>query len=318
MREELLERITGGLCGVAVGDALGATLEFLTREDVERLYGREGLREIVGGGWLGLAPGDWTDDTEMTLAVARGIAEDPGAPVEPVGRRFMEWLATGPPDVGGTVRLALDRHRALGDWEAVSREVTATLGDRSAGNGALMRTLPVGLAYVGDADVARVSGQIAAMTHPHPAAVQGCVLYGLLISRLLTGVEPEKALADAAAAVDRSGAPHAPTMAMVEGLPERRYEDLRSTGYTMDTLEAALWCFLHASGVEEAVALAANLGGDADTVAAVTGGLAGVHWGIGAVPRRWLMRIGERELKEVAADLAAVREGEMAGCALGR
>ncbi|MDA8145255.1 MAG: ADP-ribosylglycohydrolase family protein, partial [Thermaerobacter sp.] len=94
--------------------------------------------------------------------------------------------------------------------------------------------------------------------------------------------------------------------------------DLRSTGYTMDTLEAALWCFLHASGVEEAVALAANLGGDADTVAAVTGGLAGVHWGIGAVPRRWLMRIGERELKEVAADLAAVREGEMAGCALGR
>ena len=98
MEGVLYSKIRGGLWGVAIGDALGATLEHRWRDEIKAKYGQ--LREIVGGGWLDLKPGQWTDDAEMTLAVAEGIIEYPKLPVEPIGDRFLKWYRKGPIDIG--------------------------------------------------------------------------------------------------------------------------------------------------------------------------------------------------------------------------
>jgi len=123
---------------------LGATLEFLTKEEVRRKYGQ--LKEIIGGGWQNLKPGEWTDDTEMMLAVAEGILANPHDPVQYIGEKFLEWFKPNPPDIGNTIRSVLIKYQELWDWhkaaEAVHKE-----GIRTAGNGALMRTLPLAFAY---------------------------------------------------------------------------------------------------------------------------------------------------------------------------
>ncbi|KAF1084758.1 ADP-ribosyl-(dinitrogen reductase) glycohydrolase [Sporotomaculum syntrophicum] len=134
-----MDKIKGGLYGVAVGDALGATLEFMDQQQIKQKYVQ--LRDIVGGGWLNLAPGEWTDDTEMTLAVAEGVLMDPYAPISHVGERFLEWLNTNPSDVGNTISAAHLEYLNLKDWHMAALRIHDK-GMQTAGNGALMRNTP--------------------------------------------------------------------------------------------------------------------------------------------------------------------------------
>lgn len=300
------DRILGALLGLALGDALGATLEFMPREQVRRRF-PGGLREIVGGGPFGWKPGETTDDTAMALGVARGVlAAGRDAPVtqivDAVGREFVTWYQSGPPDVGTTVGLALSSYLRCRDWGQAAAAVRETLGDRTAGNGALMRTLPVSVFWPDDhRRMADVSRAITRMTHPHPEAEWCSLAYNLLAARLLAGDRPRIALVMAmddlpAVAPDLAGA-HARLAPRLLGAAALAEEDIRATGYCVDTLEAALWAFLTADGAEECIVRAANLGGDADTVAAVAGGLAGAHYGAAALPERWVRRLepGVRE-----------------------
>ncbi|MDF2629805.1 MAG: putative dinitrogenase reductase activating glycohydrolase, partial [Symbiobacteriaceae bacterium] len=146
-------RYLGAMLGLACGDALGVTLEFMSRSEIRRRF-PEGHRDIIGGGPFRFAPGEWSDDTAMALAVARGIIESPADPVDAVGRHFQSWYQSAPPDVGSTCRMALEAQLQLGSWAAASDEVARRLGDRAGGNGALMRTLPAALAYRGAASQA--------------------------------------------------------------------------------------------------------------------------------------------------------------------
>jgi ADP-ribosyl-[dinitrogen reductase] hydrolase len=286
-------RYLGALLGLAAGDALGATLEFMSREQVKARF-PDGHRDLLGGGPFGWAPGAWTDDTQMAACVARGILASPEDPVSAVGREFMDWFAAGPADVGNTIRRALSLFHRLGSWEAVAKQIWTELGDRSAGNGALMRCLPSILAY-GASDHRPVA--IGRMTHPNEASDLAIVLYGRMIETLVKGGSKAEAFT-ALGEVPQIG---------------RCYEADEpppSSGYVWDTLKAALWAFYRADSLEECLVLATNLGGDADTVGAVAGGLAGAHWGPLSLPRRWSLKLeGRTELERLAEGLWRLRAG---------
>ncbi|HYF95519.1 MAG TPA: ADP-ribosylglycohydrolase family protein [Symbiobacteriaceae bacterium] len=286
-------RYLGALLGLACGDALGVTLEFLTRAEVRRNH-PDGHREITGGGPFRFSPGECSDDTAMAMAVARGIIEAPDRPVEAVGRHFQAWYGSNPPDVGSTCRLALETHRKTGSWAATSTEVARQLGPRTAGNGALMRTLPAALAY--GADTAQAI-QIARMTHPHPDSDAAVTAYHTMVNSLVGGAAKAQAHA---AAVQVAG--HLADR--IHGISAAAETDIQATGYVVDTLQAAMWAFMTTETLEDCIVRAVNLGDDADTAGAVAGGLAGAYYGAGAVPRRWSMALKIRtELEEAAEQL---------------
>ena len=262
----------GALYGVAVADALGATLEFMSAAEIARRYGT--LRDIVGGGWLALRPGQVTDDTEMTLAVAEGIAEQPDAPVEAVGRRFIEWLDTQPRDVGRTCAVALNYARRRG-WADAARSAHDDLGGRSAGNGSLMRSAYPGLWYADRAQALRVAVELSRMTHYDPLASEACKLYTAAIWDMARGGVPARQALKAAFGGTRY-------QAALAGQAR-----LDPTGFVVDTLNCALDAVACTSSLEDAIVRAVNLGGDADTVGAVAGGLAGAMYGYDSIPTRW-------------------------------
>ena len=148
--------IAGALFGVAVGDALGGPVEFMSPEDIIRRH--VCVSDMIGGGWLNLAPGEITDDTQMTLCVAEGIVENPTAPIEAIGRLFIQWASSGPKDIGGACRSSISNAKRLGGafcgtsptaemWERAGELTQAQSGRPVEGNGALMRTVYPGLFY---------------------------------------------------------------------------------------------------------------------------------------------------------------------------
>jgi len=242
------------------------------------------------------------------VAVGRGIMESPDDPVDAVGRHFVAWLRSGPPDVGNTCRTAIGAYLRLGSWQAAGAHVRAELGRWAAGNGALMRTLPAALAYGPDPSEAI---RIGRMTHPHPESDAAIAIYHRAVDALLDGAAPAEALAAGVAPLP--GAEPEVQAAVdglrrrFEGLADRPAERIRSGGYVVDTLEAAFWAFLRTGSLEECVVAAVNLGDDADTVGAVAGGLAGAAYGPAAVPRRWSQALRERAvIDELAAGLYEV------------
>ena len=137
-----INRIKGALFGVAVGEALGAPAEFMSAEEIKREHGT--IRRMIGGGWLNVKPGEVTDDTQMTLAVAKGICENPDSPIEAIGRHFVRWAQSGPKDIGNTchasiltaTRLANDaRSPSTRNWFDASLATHNAFGGQSAGNG---------------------------------------------------------------------------------------------------------------------------------------------------------------------------------------
>ena len=200
------------LLGSAAGDALGAPVEFLARGMIERQHGR--LTEMVGGGRFGWAPGEWTDDTAMTLAVAEGLLAAPGdldAQVRAIGERFLAWFAGSPKDVGTTIHQALSAFR--GDWPTAARSTPAARSGRAAGNGSLMRALPVALAFADEEAFLVASARISAMTHFDRLAETCCAVHGLWVRRLLGGADAHSAWEEALATAPRPGDARRPSRA---------------------------------------------------------------------------------------------------------
>lgn len=265
--------IRDAVYGVAIGDALGVPAEFRERDSF-RVDG------MVGGGVHGKPAGTFSDDTSLTLATCNSIRVCGGIDVIDMRERFRAWLDEGAYvvdghvfDVGGTTERAL-------------RFGFGQDGVRDNGNGSLMRIVP--LAFVDGVTDEQIEA-VSAITHAHDISKRACVVYVRLAQRLLAGVGVQ----DAITALPAKGP--------FERLPrvfELSREEIRSTGYVVDTLEAALWCLATTSGFEEAVLAAVNLGDDADTVGAVTGGLAGIVYGYGAIPRAWLGALRGRGILE--------------------
>ncbi len=283
--KDLRNRIAGALYGVAIGDALGAPLEFMSREQIARKHGR--VTEMIGGGWLDVEPGEITDDTQMTLAVAEGIIANPEDPIQEIGARFIEWAKSGPKDIGITcsmsIRAAAGRnHQEAPDekkWFEASKDTCKTNGGRSGGNGALMRTVYPGLYYEGLLEAVTKSGNIAKMTHWDKKSTEACCLYTEMLNLITEADNNDGAWWHVDKALQGS-----------EYKLEPR-KGVEPTGYVVDSFKCALHSLATTNTFEEAIIEAANLGGDADTIAAITGGLAGAIYGYKEIPQRWIQEL---------------------------
>jgi len=157
------ERILGGLFGVACGDALGGTLEFMSKDEIKRKYGY--LKDIIGGGCWDLKPGEVTDDTMMTIAVAEGILDNPENPIDDIGKHFIEWYDSKPRDIGNIIRIALGQYKRSNDWMKTAYYAHQVTGGKSAGNGSLMRCLPVALYYYDVEKMLEITASQSVLTH---------------------------------------------------------------------------------------------------------------------------------------------------------
>ncbi len=297
------EKVKGGFFGLAVGDALGATVEFMNKEEIEKEYGVH--REIIGGGWLNLAKGETTDDTQMMLAVARGLLKNQEKPIESIGENFVTWYKTNPKSIGNTVRHSLENYLAQGSWGQASFLTNQQLGGRTDGNGSLMRTLPVSYAYrtnLVKMDI--TAGQISRMTHHSVDAEVACLFYNRFVSYLLENKDKWEAFYQAEEDIKRlSYLPQAQKIpAILKAVPKLKEEHLRPTGYVIDTLITAIVQFLNYDSFEEIIVNVVKLGGDADTTGAVTGGLAGTYYGFQNIPTRWVQSLLEKEILESIAE----------------
>jgi ADP-ribosyl-[dinitrogen reductase] hydrolase len=257
----------------------------------------------------------------MALGIARGILENPADPVPRAGQEFLQWSKHAK-DVGSTIRAALDNFS--GDWVAAAQSTPQAKTGKAAGNGSLMRTLPVALAYADEAEMLRQSARLSAMTHWDAQAEVCCAIYCLWISHLLAGkprreawhsalASRERIMRNGKLATDSFGPTPLPDgfWARLKAIESLEYAQLQPSGYAgyaVECLEAAVWCVLHASTLEECLVKVVNLAGEADTMAAVAGGAAGAHWGKEAIPTRWLDSLYKRdELENVANELCDLR-----------
>lgn len=288
---KLYDKIKGGLYGVAVGDALGGTTEFMTRQEIQRKYGY--LTEIIGGGVWDLDPGEVTDDTMMTLCVAEGILENPQEPKQAIGDKFLDWYQSDPKDIGNIIRRVLSTYR--GDWFEAAFLADLDLG-QSAGNGSLMRCLPIGLIYSNLPDIEKMSRVQSKMTHYDERCNEACEIYNRIVFRLLNGENLTEAIKREILGTD--------------------YEDVLAkepgcepSGFVVHTFRWVLYILLNTGSFSEAVQQAANLGGDTDTIAAIIGGLAGVFYGFEGIPSHYsgVIIIKER-LDRLSVQIMELRE----------
>ena len=281
--DDLVDRAVGALLGLAVGDAVGTTLEFSSRDT------QPPLTDMVGGGPFQLKPGQWTDDTSMALALAyslvRGDAFDP----RDCMTRFVNWYRWGDNsctgecfDIGATTAEALQRFERSGDPFAGS---TSPL---SAGNGSLMRLSPVAIWGVGrdEEEVAETARLQSRLTHGAAECLDACAGFALLTLRAISGAERDDVLA-----AERLPVKGKVAEVLAGSWRGKTRDQISSSGYVVHSLEAALWCVANTTSFDEAVLLAANLADDADSVAAITGQLAGALYGASGISQRWRERL---------------------------
>ncbi len=290
-------RFRGCLLGLAVGDAVGTTVEFRPRGSFEP------LTDMVGGGPFRLRPGQWTDDTSMALCLATSLIERRGFDPRDQMERYSRWAQEGYLsstgtcfDIGNTVSAALARFQRTGDPFAGSTD------PYSAGNGCIMRLAPIPMFYFPDGDAAeRYAAESSRTTHGAAECVDACRLLARILYRALAGMSKEAILQGDAQTF--TGEPRIVALARGAYL-DKPETAIRGSGYVVESLEAALWCFHRASSFREAVLLAANLGDDADTTAAVCGQIAGAYYGEPGIPESWLERLARRgEIARLAEQL---------------
>jgi ADP-ribosyl-[dinitrogen reductase] hydrolase len=301
------DRFRGCLLGLAVGDALGAQVEFQPPGTFPS------VTDMVGGGPHRLPAGCWTDDTSMALCMAESLLECGGFDPADQMRRYVRWWREGHLsstgecfDIGETTRRALVRFQRTGE------ELSGSEDPATAGNGSLMRLAPTAMACVLVPGLAPgAAAESSRTTHAAPQALDACRVFGAILVAALRGETKEALLQRPRLRVGL-----VPEVAAVAdgSYLHREPPEIRATGYVVDTLEAALWAFHHSSSFEDGMLRAVNLGDDADTVGAVYGQLAGAHYGASAIPGRWLRALHGREAIESFADrLHTMATGAPAG-----
>ncbi|OJJ20354.1 hypothetical protein BKI52_17985 [marine bacterium AO1-C] len=299
--------VINGLLGVAMGDALGVPFEF------KRSYTMKAnpATDMVGYGTHNLPAGTWSDDTSLTLCLAESLVS--GYDLVDMSKKFMawrydsHWTARGKLfDIGKTTRIAIDRLNTYieeDDFEAIKTQKWAG-NEWENGNGSLMRILPL-LFYIKGKPIQEqfdIVWEVSALTHRHIRAAMSCMIYLRLAEHLLNGKEKTEAytkmqedimgLWEKMNFAEEERIHFVPCIA--KDITTMAREDLKSGGYVIEALEASLWCFLQENSYAEAVLSVINLGHDTDTTAAITGGLAGLYYGLNEVPERWHQVLARR------------------------
>jgi ADP-ribosyl-[dinitrogen reductase] hydrolase len=298
----MLDRRRGTIIGLAVGDALGAAVEFSPPGSFEP------VTDFRAGGPHGLAAGEWTDDTSMALALADSIA-DVGWELDDQAQRYVAWWRQGKYsitgqcfDIGMTTVAALCEFVACGDARK-----SADPSPRASGNGSIMRLGPVPAAYARTYPkqielLIERCVESSLPTHASPQCLSACAYMGLVLAGLMHGEPREQVLASdwpPLARLQELLPLHEEVADIAAGSYRHKNPPaIRGSGYVVRSLEAALWAFHDAGDFRHAVLRAVNLGDDADTTGAVCGQLAGAYWGESGIPQTWRQRLGGEALIE--------------------
>ena len=279
MDEAMLDRALGAYLGLACGDALGATVEFLSPKQIQQRHGVH--RDIIGGGWLGLEAGQVTDDTQMSLTLGDAILAHSSWNLTAVAEHFVAWLHSDPPDIGNTCRRGILRYRDQGILQGPPR-------DDEAGNGACMRNLPVVLATLRNPDrLEDWSLQQCRITHHHPLSDAATLALGRMVAGLILdhGMEScERETAQLLAEQPLFGFYPYPG---------------KASGYIVDTVQTVLHYFFNTEDFESCLIATVNQGGDADTTGALAGMLAGARYGLAQIPPRWLQQLDAQVAEQI-------------------
>ena len=277
-------KLTDAVLGFVVGDALGVPVEFKSRFELDE----KPVIDMRGFGTYNQPPGTWSDDSSMTLATIENLADWKQPEPYQCMVNFSDWLFGGhfTPygkafDVGNTTRKAITNFvDGVKPW--------GLNGEWDNGNGALMRMLPLAFLPGDITEKLRVTREYAALTHSHELNLLACEFFVEVVDTLIRGVDSW--LESAYSLITFRGDPKG-AFARIPRIGELTRDEIKSTGYVIDTLEAALWCFITTDNYRDAVLTAVNLGGDTDTIAAIVGGLAGLKYGECAIPGEWLKQI---------------------------
>lgn len=292
--DAIRDRALGALVGLAVGDAIGTTVEFKQRGSFDP------VTDMVGGGPFNLKPGEWTDDTSMALCLADSLIAFDGLDERDLLERFCRWWLYGENsvtghcfDIGNATAASLRAFQETGDIHSASADA------RNGGNGSIMRLAPVACRYWNNPDKLRdAARRQSGTTHPAAEPVDASEALAMILGNAIRGMP----LTDLLSA---SCGPYTPKVqAVVDGSWRGKHRDaIRSSGYVIDTLEAAIWACAASSGsFEQTVLRAVNLGDDADSVGAVAGQIAGAFYGLSGIAELWRKRLAWNDRIEGLAD----------------
>lgn len=303
---EEIDRYRGALLGLACGDAVGTTAEFMPRGSFAP------VTDMIGGGPFSLAAGKWTDDTSMALCLAESLIQTGRCdPADQMARyanwyEWGYWSSTGICfDIGLTTKAAIHQFLLTGEALAGSSDPEA------AGNGSLMRLAPVAMRFGHDEqlvqDMAALSSQT---THAAAECLDSCRVFAVTLSRALRGLSKEKIL-------DLAGLPIESAKIRAIAAADHTAKSVGQivgSGYVVESLEAALWCFAKHNNFRDTILEAVNLGDDADTTAAIAGQIAGAAYGVAGIPSSWLGRLHlAQEITSLADALHRVRSEALEG-----
>ena len=280
---EIEQLAQAAFLGLAIGDALGATTEFMTPREIRAKYGT--LDKIVGGGWLHIKAGRVTDDTEMSFCIAQAVRDSGEWKLTAIADNFATWMKNRPIDIGATCARGISNYMRKGTLEVPHNEW-------DAGNGGVMRMAPVAIGSLGDDLLMQTwAMEQAHLTHNHPLSDAACIAVGRMVHKAMTGASKGalKAIADD----------------LVAGHPKFRYRPYlgNSSAYVVDTIQTVLHYFFSTDSFEACLVGVVNQGGDADTTGAIAGMIAGAFYGMGSLPRRWLRRL-DKGVRRQAIELS--------------
>ena len=290
--------IISAIIGLAVGDALGVPAEFKTREYLKEHQ----IRDMIGFGTYNEPEGTWSDDTSMTLATMDAIADSNGIDTHAIADNFIKWYRNA--EYTATDRvfdIGRATFQAMSKYELKTAEPTQCGGDGiyDNGNGSLMRIMPVAfyIFYMNikdDREILKIVKDVSSITHRHDISIMGCYIYVRFVLELLNGNDKKQAYENIKnldyGSFDNETV-EVYSRILNQDISKLSVDEIKSSGYIVDTLEASIWGFLNSNNYDDAILQAVNLGEDTDTVAACTGGLLGLYYGIDAINKKWLEKL---------------------------
>lgn len=293
------DRCEGAMYGLAIGDALGAAIEFRMPGEFEPV---KGYRPF---GPHGLDAGQWTDDTSMALALAESIGEK-GWDLKDQASRYLDWWSNGTYSITGSCfDIGNQTRHALSEFERTGNPLTCGDADESnSGNGSIMRLAPVPIAfhslYPAETDrLIKLAKESSAITHPSRQCLDSCVYMTLMMSALMQGHNKEQVLSPAW--YEGYGPFHKLVQKIINGEYKTKTEkEVFGSGWVIQSLEAALWAFYTTDNFEDAVLKAVNLGNDSDTTGAVCGQIAGAYYGLSGIPKHLMDGLDRKDMIEKA------------------
>ena len=290
------DKIKGALIGLACGDAVGTTLEFEIKGQFEP------ISDMVGGGPFNLKIGQWTDDTSMALCLAHSLAYQKKFDPFDQMNRYCNWYQYGYMSSNGECfDIGMTVSAALREYLETREPFCGSSDEYSSGNGSLMRLSPIPIFYHGDYEnCIKYSGESSRTTHASEECIDCCKLFASLIFNAFSANSKSEIFEN------NSYTPKCEKVASIANLNflSLNYSEIKGSGYAVESLVSALWCFMKGATFKECILLAANLGNDADTTAAICGQIAGAYYGKSGIPKSWRESISMAiEIESLALEL---------------